>query len=44
MKPIIEKNRQGDLVDKLGRRVNKRGWLVDRFGNIVDYMGVKKFD
>ena len=43
-KPIILKNRQGDLVDKLGRLVNIRGWLVNRAGHIVDFMGAKKFD
>lgn len=43
-KPIILKNRQGDTVDKLGRLVNIRGWLVNRAGHVVDFMGVKKFD
>lgn len=42
--PIIAKNRKGDYVDKYNRPVNKKGWLVDRKGNIVDMMGVKKFD
>ncbi len=42
--PVISKNRNGDFVDKYNRIVNKKGWLVDRKGNIVDIMGVKKFD
>lgn len=29
-KPLIEKNKKGDLVDKLGRIVNQKGWLSDR--------------
>lgn len=43
-KPLILRNRQGDTVDKFGRLVNSRGWLVNRAGHIVDFMGVKKFD
>jgi hypothetical protein len=31
-------------VDKYNRIVNSKGWLVDRKGNVVDLMGVKKFD
>lgn len=42
--PIITKNRNGDKVDKYNRIVNSKGWLVDRKGNVVDLMGVKKFD
>mmetsp|Transcript_47785 Transcript_47785/g.64798 ORF Transcript_47785/g.64798 Transcript_47785/m.64798 type:complete len:286 (-) Transcript_47785:1639-2496(-) len=42
-KPIILKNSRGDLVDKKGRRVNKKGWLVYN-ANLVDRHGRKKFD
>lgn len=28
-RPAILKNKRGELVDKKGRRVNKRGWLID---------------
>ena len=24
--------------------VNRKGWLIDKKGNVVDFMGVKKFD
>ena len=41
---MITKNRNGDKVDKYNRIVNSKGWLVDRKGNVVDLMGVKKFD
>jgi hypothetical protein len=43
-RPIIVKNKRGELVDKKGRRVNKRGYLVDKLGNVVDRNGRKKFD
>lgn len=43
-KPIINKNKRGEIVDKKGRKVNKKGWLVDDFGNLVDKNGRKKFD
>lgn len=29
-KPIILLNKQKELVDKSGHRVNKQGWLIDR--------------
>ena len=43
-KPVINKNKRGELVDKKSRRINKKGFLVDRAGNIVDKNGKKKFD
>lgn len=43
-KPLIEKGKKGDLVDKLGRTVNRKGWLCDKQGCIIDFLGVKKFD
>lgn len=43
-KPIILKNKSGQLVDKQGRLVNSKGWLINKEGHIVDFMGVKKFD
>lgn len=41
---IITKNKQGDFVDKKGRKVNKKGWYTDKFGNITTKDGKKKFD
>jgi hypothetical protein len=44
-KPVMpQPNKQKELLDKNGRRVNKGGWLIDKQGNIVDYGGSKKFD
>lgn len=43
-KPIIGKNKRGELVDKKGRKVNKKGFLMDKIGNIIDKNGRKKFD
>ena len=37
-------NKQKELLDKNGGRVNKGGWLIDKQGNIIDYGGSKKFD
>jgi len=41
--PKYFKNDQGDLVDKKGRRVNKRSWMTYN-GGVVDKWGRKKFD
>ena len=43
-RPIIKKNKKGELVDKKGKKVNKKGFLVDNDGNIVDKFGRKKFE
>jgi hypothetical protein len=33
---IILRGEKGELLDKKERRVNRRGYLIDRFGNVVD--------
>jgi hypothetical protein len=33
---IIRKAGSNQLLDKLGRRVNRRGYLIDDQGNVVD--------
>lgn len=43
-KPIINKNKRGDYLDKKGKRVNKKGYLTDISGNVIDKYGKKKFD
>jgi len=33
---IILRGEKGQLLDKKEKRVNRRGYLVDRFGNIIN--------
>jgi len=40
--PVTDKN--GQLVDNLGRRVNSKGYLIDEFGNVVDKDGRQIFE
>jgi hypothetical protein len=42
--PILSKGPNGTLLDKKGRKVNPKGWLVDAEGNLCDQQGRKKFD
>jgi hypothetical protein len=37
--PILDKNAKGELIDRDGRRVNKRGYLIDDHGNVIDRRG-----
>ena len=36
---IILRGEKGELLDKRERRVNRRGYLVDRFGNVINTHG-----
>ena len=36
---IILRGEKGELLDKRERRVNRRGYMIDRFGNIVNKNG-----
>ena len=36
---IILRGDKGDLLDKKERKVNRRGYLVDRFGNVINTKG-----
>lgn len=36
---IILRGERGELLDKKERRVNRRGYLVDRFGNVINTKG-----
>ena len=38
---IFEKNKKGEMVDKKGRRVNDKGYLINNDGDIVDKKGNK---
>jgi hypothetical protein len=41
---ILEKGPNGEMVDKKGRKVNEKGYLVDDEENIVDQKGTKIWD
>ena len=36
---IILRGEKGELLDKREKRVNRRGYLVDRFGNVINNQG-----
>jgi hypothetical protein len=36
---IILRGDKGELLDKKERRVNRRGYLIDRFGNVINSKG-----
>lgn len=40
---VIIKGKDGKLNDRMGSKVNKRGYLIDQEGNIVTKKGVKVF-
>ena len=42
--PILEKDKHGNLIDRKGRPVNSRGYLVDKDRNVIDKRGKRMFD
>ena len=42
--PILDKNKNGQLIDRDGRVVNRRGYLIDEKGNVIDMRGKLMFD
>mmetsp|Transcript_22416 Transcript_22416/g.27588 ORF Transcript_22416/g.27588 Transcript_22416/m.27588 type:complete len:387 (+) Transcript_22416:7037-8197(+) len=42
--PILDKDKNGNFIDRKGRRVNGRGYLIDPEGNIIDKNGKRMFD
>ena len=42
--PILDKNAQGDLIDRDGKKVNKRGYLINVNGDVIDKYGKIMFD
>ena len=42
--PILEKDANGNFIDRKGRLVNARGYLIENDGNIIDKYGKKMFD
>ena len=41
--PMLHKNRDGQLVDSKGRKVNEKGYLIDEHGNVVNKRKGKVF-
>jgi len=42
--PILDKDNNGNFIDRSGRPVNGRGYLIDPKGNIIDKRGKRMFD
>jgi hypothetical protein len=42
--PMLQKTRDGQLVDSKGRRVNEKGYLLDADGNVVNKKRKKVFN
>merc|ERR1711998_19541 len=41
--PILDKDGKGNLVDRQGRRVNSKGYLIDGDGNVINRHGKLMF-
>ena len=41
---IYERNSEGLLIDRRARRVNRKGYLVDDVGNVIDFRGTLVFE
>lgn len=41
--PILEKDANGNLIDRKGQRVNQKGYLIDKDGNIINKNGKLMF-
>jgi len=42
--PVLQKTSTDGFVDKKGRAVNQRGYLIDTQGNVIDIRGKHMFD
>lgn len=42
--PILDKNANGDLLDRDGKVVNARGYLINKNGDVIDKYGKVMFD
>lgn len=41
---VFQKNDQGELIDRLGRKVNEKGYLIDEEGNVINHDGKVIFE
>jgi len=42
--PILDKDKNGNLIDRQGQRVNSKGYLVDKNGNVINKNGKVMFE
>jgi len=42
--PILKKDKNGEYVDKIGRKINSKGYLIDKKGNVIDQNGYVMFN
>jgi hypothetical protein len=41
--PILDRDKDGNLIDRQGRRVNSKGYLIDKDGNVINKHGKVMF-
>jgi hypothetical protein len=41
--PILDKDKNGNLIDRQGQRVNSKGYLIDKNGNVINKNGKVMF-
>merc|ERR1711981_350701 len=42
--PILDKDAQGNFIDRNGKRVNRKGYLIDGAGNVINKYGRIMFE
>jgi hypothetical protein len=42
--PILDKDANGNLIDRQGKRVNAKGYLIDNKGNVINKNGKVMFE
>jgi hypothetical protein len=42
--PILDKDAKGNLMDRNGKKVNSKGYMIDTEGNVIDKHGKRMFD
>lgn len=42
--PILDKDAQGNFIDRNGKRVNRKGYLIDADGNVINKHGKLMFE
>merc|ERR1711990_979298 len=42
--PILDKDKNGNLIDRQGQRVNPKGYLIDKNGNVINKDGKVMFE